>query len=184
MSIASPVRKKSIIAVTAWAGLACLTAWAAISFTSSTFSGSSSTSDESGSGADNVATAAGNAAGGSEAALTAKDDSPKTYIVVFRDAPLATYQGDVTGIGKPPRKGNGRGRIDVDSAQSRAYVQHLAEKQRGHEARIDRALGREAKVSKRMQHALNAVIATGSRGHQPAARGTTGRGVPGIRTGH
>mgnify|MGYP003450417800 CR=1 FL=1 len=160
MSIASPVRKKSIIVVAAWAGLACLTAWAAISFTSSTFSGSSSTSDESGSGADNVATAAGNAAGGSDAALTAKDDSPKTYIVVFRDAPLATYQGDVTGIGKPPRKGNGRGRIDVDSAQSRAYVKHLEQKQRGHEARIDRALGREAKVSKRMQHALNAVITT------------------------
>ena len=160
MSIASPVRKKSIIAVTAWAGLACLTAWAAISFTSSTFSGSSASSDESGSAADNVAAAGGNAAGGSDGALTAKDDTPKTHIVVFREAPLATFQGGVAGFSKPPRKGNGRGRIDVNSAQSRGYVKHLEDKQRGHEARIDRALGRQVKVSKRMQHALNAIVTT------------------------
>jgi subtilisin family serine protease len=160
MSIASPVRKKNIIAVTAWAGLACLTAWAAISFTSSMSAGSSSASGPSGSSAGNAATTGGDTAGGSDAPLTAKDDHPKTHIVVFREAPLATYQGSVAGLAKPPRKGNGRGRIDVDSTQSRAYVKHLEQKQRGHEARIDRALGRQVDVSKRMQHALNAVVVT------------------------
>ncbi len=161
MSIASLVRKKHIIAVTAFTGLASLAAWAAISISSSVFTGTSSTSDGSTDGATELyASAAGNAAGSSDAALTAADDRPRTHIVVFRDAPLATYQGGVAGIAKPARKGNGRGRIDVANPQARAYVKHLEEKQRGYEARIDRALGRQLKVTQRMQHALNAIVTT------------------------
>lgn len=154
------LRKKRVALATALAGLTCIAAWAAISISSGTFTGTSSTSDESDGGAGFSATAAGNATGGGDAALTAVDDRPRTHIVVFRDAPLATYQGSVAGIAKPARKGNGRGRIDVAGPQARAYVKHLEGKQLGYEGRIDRALGRQVKVTQRMQHALNAIVTT------------------------
>ena len=151
------LRKKRIALATALTGLACLAAWAAASLSGGTF-GTSSTSDGSDGGTGFSATAAGNTSGSSDAALTAVDDRQQTHIVVFRDAPLATYQGNVAGIAKPARKGNGRGRIDVAGPQARAYVKHLEDKQRGYEGRIDQALGRQVKVTQRMQHALNAIV--------------------------
>jgi subtilisin family serine protease len=93
-----------------------------------------------------------------DTALRADSDRIKTYVVVFRDAPLATYQGGVAGIAKPARKGNGRGRIDANAPASRKYVGFLADRQRGYEKRIGAALGRELQVSKRMQHAVNAIV--------------------------
>jgi subtilisin family serine protease len=158
MKMSTSLRKKRVALATALAGLTCIAAWAAISISSNTFTGTSSTSDESDGGSGFSATAAGNAIGSGDAALTAVDDRPRTYIVVFRDAPLATYQGSVAGIAKPARKGNGRGRIDAASPQARAYVKHLEGKQRGYEGRIDQALGRQMKVTQRMQHALNAIV--------------------------
>lgn len=152
------LRKKRIALATALAGLVCIAAWAAVSLSGGTFG--ASTSDGSDSGAGFSATAVGNTSGSSDAALTAVDDRQQTHIVVFRDAPLATYQGNVAGIAKPARKGNGRGRIDVASPQARAYVKHLEDKQRGYEDRIDQALGRQVKVTQRMQHALNAIVTT------------------------
>ena len=154
------IRKKRVALATALTGLACIAAWAAISISGSTFTGTSSASDRSDDSAGVYVTAAGNAAGGGDAALTAVDDQPRTHIVVFRDAPLATYEGNVAAIAKPARKGNGRGRIDVANPQARAYVKHLESKQRGYEGRIDRALGRQLKVTRRMQHALNAIVTT------------------------
>ena len=151
------LRKKRVALATALTGLACLAAWAAVSLSGGTF-GTSSISDGSDGGAGFSATAAGNTSGSSDAALTAVDDRQQTHIVVFRDAPLATYQGNVVGIAKPARKGNGRGKIDVASPQARAYVKHLEDKQRGYEGRIDQALGRQVKVTQRMQHALNAIV--------------------------
>lgn len=153
------LRKQRIAWATALAGLACIAAWAAISISNNTFPGASP-SDGSADGTGFSATAAGDATAGGDAALTAVDDRPRTHIVVFRDPPLATYQGSVAGIAKPSRKGNGRGRIDAASPQARAYVKHLEDKQRGYESRIDQALGRRVQVSQRMQHALDAVVAT------------------------
>ena len=151
------LRKKRIALATALAGLTCIAAWAAISISGGTFTGTSTDGSDSGAG---LSAAAGNTTGGGDAALASVDDRPQTHIVVFRDAPLATYQGNVAGIAKPARKGNGRGRIDAASPQARAYVQHLAGKQRGYEGRIDQALGRQVKVTQRMQHALNAIVTT------------------------
>lgn len=96
--------------------------------------------------------------GGADNGLTQSDDRPQQHIVIFRDAPLASYAGGVNGIARPARKG--KGRIDVASAASRAYVGFVKDKQLGYEKRIGQALGRELKVERRMQHALNAIVAT------------------------
>jgi subtilisin family serine protease len=157
MKMSLSLRKKRIALATALAGLTCIAAWAAISISGGTFTGTSSDGSVSSTG---FSAAAGNTTGGGGAALASVDDRPQTHIVVFRDAPLATYEGNVAGIAKPARKGNGRGRIDVANPQARAYVKHLEGKQRGYEGRIDRALGRQVKVTQRMQHALNAIVTT------------------------
>lgn len=83
-----------------------------------------------------------------------------TYIVVYREAPLASYKGEVAGLDAAPiaKSGPARGRMDVNSAEAKRYVRHLEGVQRDHEARIARGLGRQMKVRKRMQHALNGAI--------------------------
>ena len=134
------------------AGLASMAAWAAIS--SGLFSSSASSTQAAAS--TNAVVAAGG--GKTDTALNQSDDRPRTYIVVFKDAPLATYKGGVAGIAKPARKGNGRGRLDVASKEAKAYVKYLGDRQRGYEARMSSALGRSLKVSLRMQHALNGVV--------------------------
>ena len=49
------------------------------------------------------------------------------YIVLLKDAPLATYTGGVTGIGRTkPGKGN---QLDAHSANSQKYVAHLKKEQ-------------------------------------------------------
>lgn len=156
MSTSPHQRGKRGATVLLVAGLASVAAWAAVS---GGLVSNMAGSDAAGS-SDALATAAGSRAGKPDADLAQSDDRQKTHIVVFRDAPLASYQGGVAGIAKPARKGNGRGRIDAKSAQAKSYVKFLEDKQRGYEARIDRALGRQLKVEQRMQHALNAIVTT------------------------
>jgi hypothetical protein len=85
---------------------------------------------------------------------------PETHIVVFRDAPLATFRGE-GGMAAPPRHANGKrkGRVDVDSPQARAYVAELKRRQNKHEADLSSAIGRPLRARQGMQHALNAVVA-------------------------
>ena len=136
-------------------GLASLAAFAAVN--SDLFFSATGTSDAPNSvSGESIALVGGT--GKDRTALAQSDDRPKTHIVVFQDAPLATYRGETAGFAKPVRKGNGRGRIEAKSASARAYVNHLEKKQRGYEARMDRTLGRNIKVQKRMQHAINAVV--------------------------
>ncbi|WP_057942389.1 S8 family serine peptidase [Lysobacter gummosus] len=91
------------------------------------------------------------------------------YIVVYREAPLSTYKGEVAGLPAPRRLQGaaraqgamvsaGSGRIDVHSAAAMQYVQHLDEVQARHERKIDGLIGRRMKVQHRMRHALNAVV--------------------------
>lgn len=102
------------------------------------------------------------AAGGAGSAAAAAERRKLPYIVVYREAPLATYRGGVRGLAAPARDATGAGtrggRIDVRSAAARSYVDHLASVQRGHEARIAAAIGRAPAVKRRMQHALNAAV--------------------------
>ncbi|MFD0737831.1 S8 family serine peptidase [Lysobacter koreensis] len=90
----------------------------------------------------------------------AADDHGDTqpYIVGFAEPALANYTGKRPGLPAPRRKGEGKGRIDVASQEARAYVADLALRQHGHEARMERAVGREVQVKLRMQHVFNGVI--------------------------
>jgi hypothetical protein len=52
-----------------------------------------------------------------------------TYIIGFSEAPLATYRGEICNLPAPPRRGEGRGRVDVASRAAKAYVGHLKQKE-------------------------------------------------------
>lgn len=81
------------------------------------------------------------------------------YIIAFEEPALAAYQGEMAGLAAPPRRGEGRGRVDVASPQARGYVRSLEARQRNREAQIERALGRGLQVQRRMQHAFNGIVA-------------------------
>ncbi|KWS02252.1 Serine protease, subtilase family [Lysobacter capsici AZ78] len=83
------------------------------------------------------------------------------YIVVYREAPLSAYKGELNGLAAPkrlPSAVGGAGRIDVQSAAARSYVQYLGGVQADHERRIHGLLGRSPRVDFRMRHALNGIV--------------------------
>ena len=82
---------------------------------------------------------------------------PDRFIVVFKEAALASYDGSVAGYARP-EKLPGRARLDVKSARARSYVAYLEARQGEHETRISQVLGRSPEVTYRMQHALNAIV--------------------------
>nr|WP_167285111.1 S8 family serine peptidase [Lysobacter alkalisoli] len=87
----------------------------------------------------------------------ASRQGPQTHIVVFREAPLASYRGERTGLAAPPKLA-GKNRVNVKSAAARAYVSDLTQRQQRHETELSARIGRPLKISQRMQHALNAVV--------------------------
>lgn len=91
-------------------------------------------------------------------ALAQRNDRPVKQIIVFRDPALASYRGGVRGAPRPER--NASGQLDARGANSQAYVNHLEQKQFAYVDRINQTLGRQLKVDHRMQHGLNAVVAT------------------------
>ena len=106
----------------------------------------------------------GSGAGLEQQAAT-REERPGRYIIVYREAPLASYDGKVPGLPAPPslaatsrHRTTGSDRIDVKSAQARAYVAHLQKRQKLHENTIAGTLGHRLNVHRRMQHALNAEI--------------------------
>lgn len=89
---------------------------------------------------------------------TAPDQVSDRYIIVFREDALAGYDGKVPDYPKP-RKLQRKNRLDVKDQNARRYVSYLERRQVEHEAKISQLLGRPIEVSKRMQHALNAIVA-------------------------
>ena len=81
------------------------------------------------------------------------------YIVVFREAPLASYDGSVPGYAKPERLPE-KSRLNVAGARAQSYVGYLRSRQADHESKIGSTLGRTVDVTLRMQHALNAIVAS------------------------
>ena len=113
--------------------------------------------------------AAGSGGSASNANPDTREEAPSRYIVVYREAALAGYDGDIAGLPAAPtiatttsagvRAFGGvrrKNRMDVKSPQARGYVKYLERQQRAHENKIGHALGRGLKVHSRMQHALNA----------------------------
>ena len=79
---------------------------------------------------------AGESAGPAEASL---------YVVLFFEAPLATYPGGLPGL-SAIRPGRGEGRLDPNSPASRAYLAWLRGRQDQHHAEMTRELGRSPEV--------------------------------------
>jgi hypothetical protein len=97
----------------------------------------------------------------------------KTFIVVLKDAPLATYQGTVPGIGAPEREFGlqGKSRLDVNGTQAQDYVDYLQVHQTQMETRMSIMMGRDVDARLKMQHAINAMIVDLSASEAQAVRG-------------
>jgi hypothetical protein len=88
-------------------------------------------------------------------------EGPSYYTIVFKEAPVATYDGSTAGIPAPGnviRNGTVTGKVDVKSPAAQAYVSHLQIKQQAFLDTLSATLNRPLDVMARMQHALNAVI--------------------------
>ena len=99
------------------------------------------------------------------AAATQLMDSPAStgtalYTIVFKDAPVATYAGEVAGYARPQRilQGATTGKLDIQASTTVSYVNYLQNRQDVVIAEIGAGFGRAIHVRARMQHALNAVI--------------------------
>lgn len=101
---------------------------------------------------------AGLAALGMNAAAAETVAEQDVFIVGFSEAPLAKYRGELSNLPAPPRKGNGRGRVDVQSPEAKAYVRALKDKQAQKMNGVRRAVGRAVEPDVAMQHAFNGVI--------------------------
>jgi Subtilase family/PA domain len=100
--------------------------------------------------------------------------SNDVYIVGFSEAPLATYRGEMKGLSAPPRKGEGRGRVDVKSPAAQAYVKALKDKQAEKMVGVRKAVGRNVEPVLSMQHAFNGVVLKLSADEAAALRGQPG----------
>lgn len=101
--------------------------------------------------------------GGANAAAGAASDARQgrgTYIVVFKEAALASYKGTLPGIGAPERRRDKHGtlRLDAQGDNSQEYVDYLETRQQQMEARMSTMTGRDITPRLTMQHALNGMI--------------------------
>lgn len=91
------------------------------------------------------------------------DDSSAsgTYIVIFKEAPLASYKGEKSGLAMPTKLtlANGKTRLDVKSYEAQKYVTYLEQRQRSLENKISTTIGGKGlQVRTRMQHAINGIV--------------------------
>jgi subtilisin family serine protease len=100
--------------------------------------------------------------GGNAVAASASDarKGRGTYIVVFKEAALASYKGTLPGIGAPERFRDKKGamRLDSEGNNSQEYVDYLQTRQQQIEARMSTMAGRDVQPRLTMQHALNGMI--------------------------
>lgn len=97
----------------------------------------------------------------SDTSTASSSEDSAYYTIVFKEAPLATYAGSVSGLPAPSRlihNGLPSGKLDVKSPEALAYVSYLQGKQDAFINQLGNSLGRSLDVMARMQHGLNAVI--------------------------
>lgn len=94
------------------------------------------------------------------AAKADADTARVRHTVVLKGEPVASYRGGVAGLAEVPAIARGRkaGRVDLHSAQARAYAGYLQQRQAAFVADAAAAIGRPLQAEATMQHALNAVI--------------------------
>jgi subtilisin family serine protease len=150
MSNASAPRNRRIVTATVLAGLASIAAWAAVS--SGVFSDAAPAA-----AVVTSATSSTHYTPPGKALGAINREGPQPHLVLFREAPLATYRG---GAGFASPRASGNGRVNAKSKQARDYVRYLETRQNDHAQKIGRALGRPLDVSLRMQHAVNGIVTT------------------------
>lgn len=112
------------------------------------------------------------------------EQAPRKFIVVYRDAPLASYKGELRGLPAPSRlqrrtptsAAQSGARMDVNSGTAKAYVRHLQGQQSQSESRIVARIGHRLDVERRMTHALNGMVAL-----MTDAEAATVRALPEVR---
>jgi Subtilase family/PA domain len=115
--------------------------------------------------------------GSGNASVAASPSDPRggrgTFIVVLKEAPLATYKGTVAGISAPERQFDirGRNRINVDGTESQQYVEYLELRQSQMETRMSTMMGRDVNPRMTMQHAINAMVVDLSASEAKAVQG-------------
>ncbi len=99
------------------------------------------------------------AAGPSLSALSAAESAPASYIILFEEAPLATYRGTIAGIAAAPRQAaSGRsGKLDARAPSALAYVSYLESRQQAFLGSASNIVGRPLDVQFSYTHALNGV---------------------------
>ena len=92
-------------------------------------------------------------------------DNYSTFIVLFKEAPLAAYKGGNSQFAVPSKRiaPNGKQRLDVKSYESRNYLGYLQSQQRKLESKMSGIARHKIAVSKRMQHAVNGIVVHVSR---------------------
>ncbi len=112
----------------------------------------------------NVPAGAADAGGNGANTVVSSSADPRkgrgTYIVLFKEAALASYKGTLPGIGAPERFRDKKGamRLDSEGNNSQEYVDYLETRQTQMEARISTMAGRDVTPRLTMQHALNGMI--------------------------
>jgi len=135
-------RKKRVATALSATGLIGLAAWAAVSVQ----------------GNPSASPAATAAKAGTSTKATGKPlrrSDPQTYVVLFREAPLAGFRG---GLGIASPRDPQSNRLNAHSRAAREYVSYLQNRQRNHETRLGQAIGRPLHVTMRLQHAVNGIV--------------------------
>jgi len=83
------------------------------------------------------------------------DDEVSVYIVRLTAAPLASYRGGLPGLMATNPQTLGETRLDVNSPNSVAYLDHLAGQRQQFVAGVEAALNRSPKITAEYQYAFN-----------------------------
>jgi len=89
-----------------------------------------------------------------------KDASgPALYTVLLREAPLASYDGSISGLPATSPRLTGAAKLDAKSPESQAYRTYLASQQDAFVAELEAQFGRSIEVQYKYQVALNGFAA-------------------------
>ena len=99
------------------------------------------------------------AANGINSAVAAakQQSGPAIYIVVLQDEPLVAYKGGIQGLAATNPQARGERKVDVDSPDSVAYLDYLAQKRGEALASMSSALGHNVEAIYEYKAALNGV---------------------------
>ena len=84
---------------------------------------------------------------------------PAIYLIMLSDAPLANYEGGITGLEATNPTARGENKLDAESSESRSYIHYLDEQRAEAIEGINKSLDRELKVVYEYVAAMNGFAA-------------------------